>query len=86
MMRSGAGMERWFDNHAVVMASNFGWAGNEDERWDQKKGSFVKIQRPEVVMRYNQVVHPEVVMRYNQVVGVVDKSVQDRNQVQKIDP
>ena len=74
MMRSGAGMERWFDNHAVVMASNFGWAGNEDERWDQKKGSFVKIQRPEVVMRYNQVV------------DVVDKSVQDRNQVQKIDP
>ena len=44
----------------------------------------MKIQRPEVVMRYNQVVHPEVVMRYNQVVGVVDKSVQDRNQVQKI--
>lgn len=49
-------LTNWFDKHTVVTASNFFGVGkeNEVERWDQKKGFFVKIQHPGVVKRYNQ--------------------------------
>lgn len=48
-------LTKWFDNHTVVLASKFIGAGNEDEveRCDQRKRSFVKIQRPELVRSYN---------------------------------
>ncbi|KAK3517802.1 hypothetical protein QTP70_018965 [Hemibagrus guttatus] len=48
-------LTKWFDNRTAVMASNFVGAGKDQvERWDQQRRSFVKIQLPEVVMRYNQ--------------------------------
>ena len=47
---------KWFDNRSVVLASNFVGVGDEDEveRWEQKEGWFLKINRPEVVKKYNQ--------------------------------
>ncbi|KAK3556056.1 hypothetical protein QTP70_001843 [Hemibagrus guttatus] len=55
-------LTKWFDNRTVVISSNFVGVGKDQvERWDQQRRSFVKIQ------------HPECVMRYNQAMGGVDK-------------
>lgn len=49
-------LTKWFDNRAVVMASNFLGVGEEDEvgRWEKSERAYVRIKRPEVVQRYNQ--------------------------------
>ncbi|KAJ8391748.1 hypothetical protein AAFF_G00085200 [Aldrovandia affinis] len=47
---------KWFDNHAVVMASNSVGVGEEGEvgRWEKSEGALVRIKRPEVVQTYTQ--------------------------------
>ncbi|CAJ1087319.1 piggyBac transposable element-derived protein 3-like [Xyrichtys novacula] len=47
---------KWYDNRAVVMASNFVGVGRMDEvqRWDKKTAQFLKVSHPEVVKLYNK--------------------------------
>ena len=46
---------KWFDNKAVVLASNFVGIGQKDEieRWDKTKKTYIKVERPEIVKVYN---------------------------------
>lgn len=46
---------KWLDNKPVVLGSNFIGKGLVDEvdRWEKKKNMYVKVERPEIVRRYN---------------------------------
>jgi hypothetical protein len=46
---------KWYDNKAVVLASNFVGVGEKEEveRWDKKRKTHIKIQRPEIIKLYN---------------------------------
>lgn len=51
----GVVLTKWFDNKAVVVASNFMGIGETDicRRWDKKTKEYVEVPRPEVIKNYN---------------------------------
>lgn len=48
-------LTKWFDNKAVITASNFMGIGEPDScrRWDKINKEFVQVKRPEVIKNYN---------------------------------
>lgn len=56
MPDSNIGLIKWYDNKAVMLGSNFITSGIPDEvkRYDKKEKTYITINRPEIVKRYNQ--------------------------------
>lgn len=56
MPDSNIGLVKWYDNKAVLLGSNFIASGIRDEvkRYDKKEKTYITINRPEIVKRYNQ--------------------------------
>lgn len=48
-------LTKWFDNKAVIMASNYMSVGLTDQckRWDKQSKEYINVSRPEVVRNYN---------------------------------
>lgn len=53
--KDGIVLVNWMDNKPVVLASNFIGIGKQDEahRWNKATKSFVKVNRPEIIQKYN---------------------------------
>jgi len=50
------GLVQWYDNKVVILALNFITSGNIDvvRRWDKKNKTYVDVERPEIVQKYNK--------------------------------
>lgn len=53
--KDGIVITKWYDNKAVLTASNFVGVGESDvcKRWDKTRKEYVQIPRPEAIRRYN---------------------------------
>ncbi|KAG5894014.1 hypothetical protein JTB14_031014 [Gonioctena quinquepunctata] len=52
----GIVVTRWLDNKPVVMVPNFVGVGTENfvKRWDRRTKSFIDVNRPEVIQKYDR--------------------------------